>query len=271
MNLTRYQTENGIRWAVDGKFLSDTFSLGLLMAQPSGQQADFLNGLVTGEDAGGTPLAPIDPHQEVWASGVTFLRSREAREAESAAGDVYQQVYTAERPELFFKSAGWRVVAPEGTIRVRRDSGWNVPEPELTLLINCLGEICGYCAGNDVSSRSIEGENPLYLPQAKVYNGSCALGPHIQLVDDPAPLGVLPIGLEILRGGEPVFQGSTSTQMMKRSLEDLASYLFRELDFPTGVFLMTGTGIVPPEPYTLTPGDEVRVTVGSLLLRNQTA
>jgi 2-dehydro-3-deoxy-D-arabinonate dehydratase len=178
-------------------------------------------------------------------------------------------VYEAERPELFFKAAGWRVVGPGDAIRVRADSRWNVPEPELTLVINRHGEIVGYCAGNDVSSRDIEGENPLYLPQAKVYNGSCALGPGIALAG-PNELRDLGIGLKIARGGQTVFEGETRTSRMKRSFEDLAAYLYRELEFPRGAFLMTGTGIVPHESFSLTSGDRVRVEVGELVLENET-
>ena len=159
-------------------------------------------------------------------------------------------MYEAERPELFYKAAGWRVVGPGDAIRVRADSRWNVPEPELTLVINRRGEIVGYSAGNDVSSRDIEGENPLYLPQAKVYNGSCALGPGIHLAG-PDELTDVPIGLKIARGGQTVFEGETRTSRMKRNFEDLAAYLYRELDFPRGAFLMTGTGIVPQESFSL--------------------
>ena len=231
--------------------------------------ADVIRALATDESAAGALLPPIEPSQEVWASGVTYLRSRDARKAESATGDIYQKVYEAERPELFFKAAGWRVVGPGDAIRVRADSRWNVPEPELTLVINRHGEIVGYCAGNDVSSRDIEGENPLYLPQAKVYNGSCALGPGIELADSNS-LRDLPIGLKIARGGQTVFEGETRTSRMKRSFEDLAVYLYRELEFPRGAFLMTGTGIVPHESFSLAPGDRVRVEVGDLVLENET-
>jgi 2-dehydro-3-deoxy-D-arabinonate dehydratase len=271
VKLSRLQISTGIRWAVDDHILPETFTLSSLLQQPASAMPGFLNQQVTSTPAQGQPLAPLEPDQEVWASGVTFLRSREAREAESAAGDVYQQVYTAERPELFFKAAGWRVIKTDGEIRVRGDSRWNVPEPELTLLLNSAGEICGYCAGNDVSSRDIEGENPLYLPQAKVYNGSCALGPSLVLTSDVDALRDLPIRLEISRGGETVFSGETSTKMMKRRLEELAAFLFRELDFPKGALLMTGTGIVPPEEFTLQPGDNVLVCVGDLRLTNKTA
>lgn len=275
MDLTRLQTTTGPRWAIDNQLLPETFSLSLLLELPARDHAQYLEGLAQLSEgsvpADGVLLAPIDAYQEVWASGVTFLRSREAREAESAVSDVYQRVYEAQRPELFFKSPGWRVVQPDGAVRIRRDSRWNVPEPELTLVINRRGEICGFCAGNDVSSRDIEGENPLYLPQAKVYDGSCALGPRIRLINNPGALADLPILLDILRGGTPVFQGQTSTNLMKRSFTELAECLFRELSFPTGAFLMTGTGIVPPEGFSLQPGDEVRVTVSDLILQNITA
>ncbi len=197
----------------------------------------------------------------MWAAGVTYLRSREARRAESTAASMYDLVYEAARPELFFKAQGWRVVGHGAPVRIRRDSHWNVPEPELVLVINRFREIVGYSAGNDMSSRDIEGENPLYLPQAKVYNGSCAVGPGIILADDSQMIS-LPIGLTILRQGKPVFQGETSSARMKRSLPELAACLGRELDFPHGALLMTGTGIVPGDDFTLQPGDRVHVQVG---------
>ena len=226
--------------------------------------------LLRGSDrANGPLLAPCDEGHEVWASGVTYLRSRQERESESTVADVYSRVYEAERPEIFYKTAGWRVAGHGDAIRVRRDSSWNVPEPELTLVVNRFGEIVGYTAGNDVSSRSIEGENPLYLPQAKSYDGSCAIGPAIVLTDHS--LSDIRISLEILRGGDRVFQDETSTAMMRRSMEELVSFLFREMSFPSGVFLMTGTGIVPPQPFTLLPGDEVNIHVGDLLLSNVVA
>ncbi len=267
MNLTRHQTYDGPRWALDGAYLPPSFNLGLLLELPREAIASFLATLPTEGEAGGDLLAPIEPAQEVWAAGVTYLRSRDAREAESQTGDIYTRVYVAERPELFFKAPGWRVVGPGGAIRVRPDSTWDVPEPELTLVINRHGEVVGYCAGNDVSSRSIEGENPLYLPQAKVYNGSCALGPGIEIAE-PDTLRDIPIRIEIARSGETVYEGEASTSQMKRAFEELATYLFRELDFPHGVFLMTGTCLVPPDSFTLTPGDVVTVHVGTLELRN---
>jgi 2-dehydro-3-deoxy-D-arabinonate dehydratase len=218
--------------------------------------------------AQGAWLVPIEDTQEVWASGVTYQRSREARQAESNIGSVYDRVYAAQRPELFFKASGWRVMGHQQPVRIRPDSAWNVPEPELTLVINQRAEIVGYTAGNDMSSRSIEGENPLYLPQAKVYNGSCALGPAIQLLEGNG-LEDLPIELLIERAGQSVFRGSTHTANMNRKLEELVAYLYRELSFPQGAFLLTGTGIVPPEQFTLAHGDNVTVKVGDLTLVNE--
>jgi 2-dehydro-3-deoxy-D-arabinonate dehydratase len=215
-------------------------------------------------------LAPIDPQQEVWAAGVTYLRSRDARRVESKVADVYDRVYDAARPELFFKAAGWRVVGTGMPIRIRADSRWNVPEPELVIVINRHREIVGYCAGNDVSSRDIEGENPLYLPQAKVYDGSCALGNGI-LLCEPNEINHVPIRLEIQRGSATVFEGETTTATMKRTLSELTEYLTRELDFPHGVFLMTGTGIVPGNEFTLQPDDVVSIQVGPLTIKNRVA
>lgn len=270
MLLTRHQTDSGPRWAADGHWLPRAFSLNFLLEYPAARAAEVIRGIVSDEPAAGPLLPPIEPGQEVWASGVTYLRSRDARKAESATGDIYQKVYEAPRPELFYKAAGWRVVGPEAAIRVRADSRWNVPEPELTLVINRRGEIVGFTAGNDVSSRDIEGENPLYLPQAKVYNGSCALGPGIRLAA-AVELTDVPIGLKIARGGETVFEGETRTSRMKRNFEELAAYLYKELDFPRGAFLMTGTGIVPQESFSLGAGDRVWVAVGGLVLENETA
>ncbi|MGD1106424.1 MAG: fumarylacetoacetate hydrolase family protein [Terracidiphilus sp.] len=206
--------------------------------------------------------APIGS-QEVWAAGVTYFRSRSARMAESkdaGGGDFYDRVYTAERPELFFKATPSRVAAPGAGVRIRSDAKWSVPEPELTLLINPRGQIIGYTAGNDMSSRDIEGENPLYLPQAKVYDRSCALGPCILVSSDPLP-STTPIRIEILRSGQAAFSGATTLAELKRAPADLAAYLFRENTFPFGAFLMTGTGIVPPDDFTLAPGDRVRITI----------
>jgi 2-dehydro-3-deoxy-D-arabinonate dehydratase len=266
--LTKHHTARGPRWAIDGGLLRDDFRLGRLLNLPKSEMSAFLRDQSDGAPPDGTPLAPVDPGSEVWAAGVTYLRSRVAREAESTVKDVYARVYDAERPELFFKAAGWRVAGHDAPIRIRRDSRWNVPEPELTLVVSSGGEIVGFCAGNDVSSRDIEGENPLYLPQAKVYRGSCALGPGIVLCG-PDALGDLAIDVTVHRAGKPIFSGATRTSQLKRPLQQLVDYLRRELDFPEGVFLMTGTGIVPPDDFSLAPGDRVRITIGELTLENE--
>lgn len=208
-------------------------------------------------------LAPIDA-QEVWAAGVTYRRSRDARMEESTEESVYDRIYDADRPEIFLKGTPRRIVGPNGTITIRSDSGWDVPEPELTLVINRHAEVIGYTIGNDVSSRAIEGDNPLYLPQAKIYTGSGALGPVIALCDEIADPGALDIALQIERGDTCVYEGATSTAEMHRSLDDLVSWLHRGNTFPDGVFLMTGTGIVPPEEFTLEKGDIVRITIAGL-------
>jgi 2-dehydro-3-deoxy-D-arabinonate dehydratase len=268
MILTRHQTEPGPRWACDGHFLPPGYNLLSLLEKNRATMLDWLSTLPRHEPAKGDFLPPLDHRHEVWAAGVTYLRSRDARRAESSAANVYDKVYDAARPELFFKSIGWRVAGHGMPIRIRRDSGWNVPEPELTVVINRHGEIVGYTAGDDVSSRDIEGENPLYLPQAKVYNGSCALGPGIVLASADQ-MATLPVHLEIVRSGATAFQGETSIARMKRPLQELADYLVRELDFPHGAFLMTGTGIVPGEEFSLQIGDVVRVAVGAVSLENQ--
>ncbi|GAB3611755.1 fumarylacetoacetate hydrolase family protein [Humibacter ginsengisoli] len=207
-------------------------------------------------------LAPVDPAQEVWAAGVTYLRSRDGRIEEATDGDPYDRVYVAERPELFFKATGARVVPDGDPVGVRADSTWDVPEPELGLVLDAHGEIFGYVPGNDASSRSIEGENLLYLPQAKVYTASCALGAEIV----PAWIAEAPfdIAMTISREGEPVFEGTTSTDAMARTLPDLADWLFRGLGFPDGAILLTGTGIVPGADFTLTPGDEVAISIAGV-------
>lgn len=208
-------------------------------------------------------LAPIG-QQEVWAAGVTYFRSRDARIEEAQAGggggDFYAKVYEAVRPELFFKSMPHRVVGPGQRVRIRKDSKWNVPEPELTLAINASGKIIGYTAGNDMSSRDIEGENPLYLPQAKVYDQSCALGPCIVLCSDPPP-ATTSIKIDIQRAGQTVFAGSTTLDRLKRKPEELVEFLFRETSFPHGAYLMTGTGVVPPNEFTLAAGDRISIHI----------
>lgn len=268
MYLTRHMTPQGPRWARDGRFLPFNLRLRFLLGLPQAMMLEMLHSLPAEEEARGDLLAPIEPIQEVWASGVTYLRSREARKAESEIGDVYEKVYSAVRPELFFKASGWRVQGHQQALRIRKDSQWNVPEPELVLLLNSQMELVGYCAGNDLSSRSIEGENPLYLPQAKIYDGSCALGPGIVLAS-VEEMRALPITLRIERDEAVVFQETVQTTQMKRSLEELAAYLGRELSFPHGAFLMTGTGIVPPDQFTLAAGDRVHIQVGTQHLSNE--
>ena len=217
-----------------------------------------------------TVLAPIGT-QEVWAAGVTYFRSRTARMEESkdaGGGTFYDRVYDADRPELFFKSAAWRVRGAHQPIRVRRDARWSVPEPELALCVNMRGRIVGYTIGNDVSSRDIEGENPLYLPQAKVYDGSCALGPGLYVSAEPLPSDT-EIRLRITRADRTAFEGSTTLAQMRRKPEELVEFLYRETSFPTGCILLTGTGIIPPDDFTLRPGDVVEITIEPIgTLRN---
>lgn len=268
MYLTRHRTPAGPRWAVDGRWLPEEFRLGRLLRRPPAEVRAALAEERTEEPAAGALLAPVEDAQEIWAAGVTYLRSREARMAESETADVYDKVYSAARVEVFFKSNGWRAAGHEGRIRVRRDSAWNVPEPELTLVLGRSGGIVGYTAGNDVSSRSIEGENPLYLPQAKVYDGSCALGPGI-VIAEPDAMRDLPLRLVVMRSGTTEFEGEIRTSQLKRPLEEIAKWLFAELDFPDGAFLMTGTGLVPPDAFSLRPDDTVRITVGGLVLENR--
>jgi 2-dehydro-3-deoxy-D-arabinonate dehydratase len=208
-----------------------------------------------------TLLAPVD-RQEIWAAGVTYKRSQIARmeESESAASH-YDKVYTADRPELFFKATPHRTSGPGQPLRVRSDSSWSVPEPEFTLVINRSGRIVGYTIGNDMSARDIEGENPLYLPQAKFYRQCAGLGPAVLLADQPLQPERTEIQLEIRRGGAVVFTGATSLSQMKRTPEELAAWLCRENEFPDGAFLMTGTGIVPDDSFTLENGDSVSISI----------
>ena len=211
------------------------------------------------------PLAPIG-QQEVWAAGVTYLRSRDARmeeSKESGGADCYQKVYVADRPELFFKALPHRVASGGEAVYIRKDSTWNVPEPELTLFINSLGTIQGYTIGNDMSSRSIEGENPLYLPQAKMYERSAALGPCLYVSAEPIDLETN-ITLIIQRNGQNAFEGNVQLKKMKRQFQELANWLFAEMKFPNGCFLMTGTGIIPPDQFTLQSRDVVQITIDNI-------
>jgi 2-dehydro-3-deoxy-D-arabinonate dehydratase len=206
-------------------------------------------------------LAPLD-RQEVWAAGVTYKRSQVARMEESETGaSHYDRVYTAARPELFFKAMPRRVVGQGQPIRIRADANWSVPEPELALVVSPHGKLVGYTAGNDMSSRDIEGENPLYLPQAKVYNECCSLGPSILIPEAPLNLAETKITLVIHRKGAEAFRGETSLDRMQRSFDELIGWLFRDNSFPDGVILLTGTGIVPPNEFTLAPGDVVSIDI----------
>jgi len=209
--------------------------------------------------------APIGS-QEVWASGVTYYRSRSARIEESkdaGGGDFYDRVYSAERPELFFKAVAHKVAGPRSTVRIRKDATWSVPEPELALLVNPRGEIVGYTIGNDMSSRDIEGANPLYLPQAKVYDRSCALGPGILIQKEPMPADT-EIALKILRAGAVEFSGAILLSELKRDPKVLVEYLYRDQSFPYGCFLLTGTGIIPPDAFTLASGDEIQISISGI-------
>lgn len=206
--------------------------------------------------------APIQ-NQEIWACGVTYYRSKVGRQEESkdsGGADFYARVYEADRPEVFFKSTAARAVGHGEKVKIRKDSTWDVPEPELTLVVSSSGKIVGYTVGNDMSSRSIEGENPLYLPQAKTYDASAAVGPCIFVTDKPIPTDTQ-IQLQILRGGKTVFEGDVAIDQIKRKLEELVSYLYRETTFPYGCLVMTGTGIVPSSDFTLKSGDEIRITI----------
>lgn len=210
-------------------------------------------------------LAPIQ-NQEIWASGVTYYRSKVGRQeesSESGGADFYARVYEADRPELFFKAPAHRTVGPGGKVRIRRDSVWDVPEPELTLMITSSGKIVGYTIGNDMSSRSIEGENPLYLPQAKSYDGAASVGPCIYVTEESLSLDTI-ITLDIFRNGLKVFEGATEINQIKRKLTDLVSYLYRECSFPYGSLLMTGTGIVPGSDFTLQQNDEIRIAIAPI-------
>ena len=257
--LVRLATADGTVWAAlheDGAVPLGT-SLAELLALPLDEARGRIDG-ASGSPVQGRLLAPVD-EQEVWAAGVTYERSRDERMAESTEASIYDRVYVAERPEVFFKAPASRVVAPGEPVGIRADSDWDVPEPELGLVFTAAGELFGFVPGNDMSSRSIEGENPLYLPQAKVYEAACALGPAIVPVwDATGPFG---IGLTITRNDEVVFIGTTSTSTITRELADLGAWLFAAMPFPAGAVLLTGTGIVPEEGFTLADQDVVTVSI----------
>jgi 2-dehydro-3-deoxy-D-arabinonate dehydratase len=261
-----YRTTQGFFIKEAGRFFAiESHSWDALIARDN--LNDHLDGLI--EKA--VPASPPNPAdllppigtQEVWAAGVTYFRSRDARMEESKSaggGDFYDRVYAAERPELFFKATPHRVVGPNGKVAIRDDASWSVPEPELVLLVSPAGKIIGYTIGNDMSSRDIEGENPLYLPQAKVYDRSCALGPCILVSKEPLPSST-EIQLQILRAGKLEFSGATSLKELKRDPVQLVQFLYRNNSFPSGSFLFTGTGIVPPDSFTLKLNDEIRITI----------
>jgi 2-dehydro-3-deoxy-D-arabinonate dehydratase len=272
-----HNTTSGVFADIDGRYvpLAEDWDLLINLPDLAGHLRRAAGG--QGESRIADPesrlRAPIGS-QEVWAAGVTYLRSRTARMEESEAaggGSFYDKVYSAERPELFFKATPWRVRGDGAPVRIRADARWSVPEPELALVINARAEIVGYTIGNDMSSRDIEGENPLYLPQAKMYDGSCALGPGMLVREGPlAP--ETSIAIAITRGGATVFAGATTIAQMKRTQEELVSFLYREMTFSKGVVLLTGTGIIPPDAFTLQAGDEVSITIEPIgTLRNTVA
>jgi 2-dehydro-3-deoxy-D-arabinonate dehydratase len=252
---------------VVGRFKPPTATLPELLRLPLDQFREVVQKTIaisTPPERDTTLLAPIDGLTEVWAAGVTYQRSEEARMEESGTPDLYSMVYRAERPEIFLKATPRRVVGPEGTVVVRSDSTWDVPEPELAVVVNAHAEIVGYTIGDDVSSRSIEGENALYLPQAKLYHGACAIGPGITPaweVPDPYDLA---IWMAIERDGEVIWDGETRTSGLKRRLDELVSYLFREDEFPDGAIISTGTALVPDPPFTLEGGDVVEIAIDRL-------
>jgi len=254
-----YRTQRAMLLERDGE-LSESTSFAIDELFRGVAFADWIDQFTVSKGVVESVLAPLES-QEVWAAGVTYYRSREARMEESEKeADVYDRVYGAERPELFFKATPHRVVGHGGQVVIRSDSTWNVPEAELALAIDLNGHIFGYSIGNDMSSRSIEGENPLYLPQAKIYDGSCALGPCLYLSEEPLPRSTK-IALQVTRAGNVVDEGETSLEELKRTPEELVSYLFRENTFPEGCYLLTGTGIVPAAEFTLKSGDVVTITI----------
>jgi 2-dehydro-3-deoxy-D-arabinonate dehydratase len=263
-----YRTADGLVVVEDNKAYALEESFDELIAREDPHA--FLEQRIGVGNPAGSPdatklLAPIGS-QEVWAAGVTYLRSRAARMSESkdaGGGNFYDRVYTAERPELFFKSLPHKVVGPGGAVGLRGDATWSVPEPELALLISPAGSIVGYTIGNDMSSRDIEGQNPLYLPQAKVYNRSCALGPGILITRQPLAAETR-ISIAIVRRGASAFAGETTLAQMKRRPQELVDYLYRDQTFPFGCFLLTGTGVVPPDSFTLEKGDTVRIGIDGI-------
>jgi 2-dehydro-3-deoxy-D-arabinonate dehydratase len=262
-----YRTAQGPVLEVDGQFHRLTEAWDALVGRETlGAYLATIAAGRKGQPRIGAPvLAPVGA-QEVWAAGVTYARSRTARVEESKAaggGDFYDRVYDAARPELFFKAPGWRARGPGQPIRIRRDARWSVPEPELAVCLNPRGEIVGYTIGNDVSARDVEGENPLYLPQAKIYDGACALGPAWLIRHEPLPPET-EITVRIVRAGATRFEGRTTLASMRRSPAELAAFLYRETTFPYGCVLLTGTGVVPPDDVTLQSGDAVHIEIAPI-------
>jgi len=271
--LIKFLHEENTRWGlqIDDKTypLAKTFSLASWLQASNGRVDEAIGELISSAQSNApiegdiSLLAPVD-NQEIWAAGVTYERSRSARQEESEdGGDVYARVYDAERPELFFKSLAYKVVPPLGDVGIREDTTWNVPEPELTLVFNPNMEHIGFTIGNDMSSRDIEGENPLYLPQAKVYKNACAVGPAILLQPSDKWLDTL-IQIKIERDGEVMFDDGVHTDKIKRKLPELQDFLGRSQEFAYGVMLMTGTGTVPPSEFTLQAGDVIHITIDAI-------
>jgi 2-dehydro-3-deoxy-D-arabinonate dehydratase len=251
----------GSRWAVRGDdgWTGLDVTLADLLAMPLARaRAALAAGRPVPPPGDGDVLPPVD-RQEVWAAGVTYQRSREGRKEESGHGPLYDHVYDSERPEIFFKASPWRVVGSGDSVGIRADSAWDVPEAELGLVVNAAGELFGYTLGNDMSSRSIEGDNPLYLPQAKIYDRSCALGPAIAPAWEAGP-GPFEIEVRVLRDGREAYAGTTSTSAMARRFDELVDWLFRALAFPAGAVLLTGTGLVPGGDFTVRPHDHIVIS-----------
>jgi 2-dehydro-3-deoxy-D-arabinonate dehydratase len=261
VQLVRLDVGGDARWAVRNQVGDAPMRVGLddLLRLSLDEARAVVQSAGAAADLGGDLLAPVDS-QEVWGTGVTYERSRAGRVAESTEGGIYDRVYVARRPEVFFKATAQRVVGDGGPVGIRADSPWNAPEPELGLVLNAPGEIFGYVVGDDVSSRSIEGDNPLYLTQAKVYDRSCALGPGI-VPEWAAPALPFDIALRVQRGDAVAFEESTSTASITRRFEDLVAWLMAATTFPVGVILLTGTGIVPNESFSLRAGDVVTIDI----------
>jgi 2-dehydro-3-deoxy-D-arabinonate dehydratase len=268
MSMKVYKTTNGIYIRENNKFYKleeDNWDAFINDDDLFQKIEKLITSLPAIDDIEGDPLPPVGS-QELWACGVTYLRSKVGRQEESKSSggaDFYARVYEAERPEVFFKSTVHRIVGHKAKVNIRKDSTWDVPEPELTLVVTSSGKIVGYTVGNDMSSRSIEGENPLYLPQAKTYDGCAAVGPCIYVTAKPLDAGTK-IRLTINRNDKIVFEGIVGINQMKRTPEELVSFVYRECSFPHGCLIMTGTGIVPGSDFTLQSGDEIKISIDNI-------